>query len=109
MILKETLELFEKNKERLKQHSMNCSNDQCPCIIAQKLVKISNLFIKWQELHPEATAIMDEIENEELIGAVEDSFKTAQSSRKSGNVDVVHGKIIHTFNSQIFLLIDEEE
>ena len=99
---------FVERKELLNGHSMNCSNEKCPCIIALQLVKISDLFIKWGSLHRDATDMMDEIENEDLNGNVEDCLKTAQLARQFGKVDDVHRKLINTFHNQ-FLLVSEEE
>jgi hypothetical protein len=101
---------FVERKELLDGHSMNCSNEKCPCIIALQLVKISDLFLKWGSLHPDATDMMNEIyENENLNENVKDCLRDAIEACKFNKVDDVHRKLIKTFHSQFSLVGDEEE
>ena len=101
---------FVGRKELLNGHSMNCSNEQCPCIIALQLVKISDLFIKWGYLHPDATEMMNEInENENLNENVKECLFDTISACQFNKVDDVHRKLIKTFHAQFSLVSGGEE
>ena len=73
-------------------------------------MKISDLFIKWGYLHPDATEMMNEInENENLNENVKDCLFDTISACQFNKVDDVHRKLIKTFHAQFSLVSGDEE
>jgi len=95
-------------KKELAGHKINCSNEQCPCIVASQLVKAERLFLQFEKIGTveKAMKIINEINVENLTVRVADCLTGVKL-----NTDrlLKVRELVKTFNAQVLLLDLEEE